>query len=366
MRRILTITNAQILRRADKAAAIYAYAARHKWDIHTVSPGANVDLDDIVRQVRPDGIIVEGVLAQRFRAYGIPVVHLDTDDTRARHAVSSDSAALAALAFAELTRQRPAHLLFATVSAGRHWSRAREQAMKRLCRAAHLPFSAVRTYADTPDAVDVFAAALARLPKPLAVFSVHDDASVRLYAAARRCRLTIPSDVRIVSIDNNPVYVTNLQPSLTSIELDSKLAGRRAAELLDRLMDDPHLAPEHQRIPPTGIARRASSLVLQTNRGLAAAKALIRERACLGIRVEDVRQAMGVSRRAAEIAFLRETGTTIRETILAIRFEEVLRLLRNPDLTLGAIAHLCGWQSQSHLARAFKARYNRTMSSVRR
>ena len=366
MRRILTITNDHELRRADKAAAIYAYAARKGWDIHTVSPGAMTDLDIIVRQIRPDGIIVEGALERKFRFPRIPAVHLDTDDAGARHTVASDSDGIAALAFDELTRQRPAHLLFASTSAHRRWSQERERAMRKLCEKAELPFSAVRTAADTADSVETFAQVLAALPKPFAVFAVHDNAAVRIYAAAKRCGISIPADLRVVSVGNNPVYVTNLKPALTSIELDSRLAGRRAAELLDRLMDAPRMPAEHLRIAPTGIVRRSSSLVGQTNRGIAAAEALIRERACLGLTVDDVRKAMGVSRRTAETTFLRKTGRTINAAILDVRFEEVRRLLRNPELTLGTVANMCGWQSQSHLARAFRARYGQTMSACRR
>ena len=70
-----------------------------------------------------------------------------------------------------------------------------------------------------------------------------------------------------------------------------------------------------------------------------------------------------MSRRAAEIAFARETGSTIYEAILAERFEEVERLLRKPNITLGTIANRCGWHSQSHLARAFRLRYGKTMSA---
>lgn len=366
MRRVVTITNAQELRRADKAAAIFAYAARHGWEIHTVGSSMATDLDAIIRQVRPDGIIVEGAVSLRPHGLRIPTVHLDTDDVRARHTVSSDSSAIASLAFDELTRLRPAHLLFVSTSQRRHWSGERERAVRKLCEKARLPFSAVRTEANTTESTDVFARALAALPKPLAVFAVHDDAAVRVYAAAKRCGLAIPGDVRIVSVDNNPVYVTNLQPSLTSIELDSRLAGHRAAELLDRLMDAPRMPAEHLRIAPTGIVRRSSSLVGQTNRGIAAAEALIRERACLGLTVDDVRKAMGVSRRTAETTFLRKTGRTINAAILDVRFEEVRRLLRNPELTLGTVANMCGWQSQSHLARAFRARYGQTMSDCRR
>lgn len=98
MRRILTVTNAQELRRADKAAAIYTYAARHGWEIHTVSPGAMTNLGDIIRQVHPDGIIVEGVTERGISFPHIPTVHLDTDDARARHTVSSDSNGIANLA----------------------------------------------------------------------------------------------------------------------------------------------------------------------------------------------------------------------------------------------------------------------------
>lgn len=361
MKRILLITNPDAIRRADKAAAIFAYAARHDWDVSTVSSVEGFHPGEFTQRLLADGVIIEGsnVLddIDRSQLRKIPTVYLDTECAKTDYAVSSNSAEIARLAIAELRHSHPASILFATNTPDRFWSREREQEARTLCHGMGIPFST----ADSDFGTDLLS-----LPKPVGVFAVHDNAALEVYAAAKAAKLNIPTDIQVVSVGNNPVYATNLKPSLTSIELDSHRAGRAAAEMLDLLVQGKPIAKRHVRVNPSGIVRRASSVKVSTNYGIREALFAIREHACDGLSVTDVAKIMGMSRRSAEIAFTRETGSTIYETILRRRFDEVERLLRKPGLTLGLLAARCGWQSQSHLARVFRQRYGKTMSEWRR
>lgn len=360
MKRILLITNPDAIRRADKAAAVFAYASKRDWDVSTVSSGDGMRPGEISRTLRPDGIIIEGLhrltRADRRLFERVPTVYLDAGVEDARYAVSSDSGEIARLALTELKHPRPASILFASSTPGRLWSIEREQAAERLCRTAGMTLTSAHGN---------FSAALERLPKPIGVFAVHDNTALEIYAAARAMRLGIPRDIRVVSVGNNPVYAANLRPSLTSIEIDSYRAGAAAAELLDRLLCGEPVKETHIRIRPVGLVRRASSVAVSTNRGIGAALTIIRERACTGLTVDDVAKSMAMSRRSAENAFSRETGQTIYEKILEKRFEEVERLLHAPKIPLGEIAGHCGWKSSAHLARAFRQRYGQTMSTWR-
>lgn len=358
MKRILLITNPDAIRRSDKTTAILAYALKHDWDVSIVSFDSDVKLCEISQTLHPDGIIIEGFHfledTDRHQLERIPTVYLDAGYAHARFAVSSDSVEIARLAITELKRSRPAAILFATNTPKRLWSIEREQAARSFCQSSGIHFASV--HAD-------FAAALCSFPKPIGVFAVHDNMALAVYDAVKTAKFSIPAEIRVVSVDNNPVYTANLRPSLTSIELNSYQAGSAAAELLDKLLPKRSAMDTHIRIRPSGIVRRASSVTVSTNLGIQKALTAIRENACCGLSVPDVAEIMGMSRRAAEIAFARETGSTIYEAILAERFEEVERLLRKPNITLGTIANRCGWHSQSHLARAFRLRYGKTMSA---
>jgi AraC-like DNA-binding protein len=63
--------------------------------------------------------------------------------------------------------------------------------------------------------------------------------------------------------------------------------------------------------------------------------------------------------------FLRATGSTIKDEINRVRFERVELLLRVPSQRLGAIAHLCGWQTENALRAAFLKRYGVSMRAWR-
>lgn len=361
MKRILLITDPDAIRRMDKAAAIFAHAARRDWDVSTVSLIDGLHLRELTRSLQPDGIIIEGKnsldAADRRKLAKTPTVYLDAEHTQADYSVSSDSSEIAQLAIAELRRSHPASILFATNTPHRFWSKERERAARALCHDLGVPFST---------ATGDFAAALLALPRPIGVFSVHDNASLALYASAKAVHLGIPADIQIVSVDNNPVYTGNLRPTLTSIELDSHRAGRAAAEMLDLLLRGESVPQRHVHIRPTGIVRRASSARASSNIGIRKALVAIREHACDRLSIDDIAKIMGMSRRSAEIAFARETGSTIHETILDQRFSEVKRLLHGPDVALGTLAVRCGWKSQASLARAFRQRYGQTMSEWKR
>lgn len=361
MKRVLLITDPDAIRRMDKAAAIFAYAARCDWDVSTITLIEGLHLRELTRSLQPDGIIIEGKnsldATDRRELLKAPTVYLDAEYAKTGYSVSSDSAEIARLAIGELRKSHPASILFATNTPHRFWSKERERAARALCHDLGIPFAT---------ATGDFAAALLSLPRPVGVFSVHDNASLALYAAAKAARLTIPADIQIVSVDNNPVYTNNLRPTLTSIELDSYRAGRAAAEMLDLLLRGEFVPQRHVHICPTGIVRRASSARASTNLGIRKALVAIREHACDRLSVDDIAKIMGMSRRSAEVAFARETGSTIFDTILDQRFSEVKRLLHKPDVALGVLAVRCGWKSQANLARAFRQRYGQTMSEWKR
>lgn len=84
--------------------------------------------------------------------------------------------------------------------------------------------------------------ALAREPGVTAVFAANDQMALGLIRALNEAGLRVPEDVSVVGFDDLPESPF-FRPPLTTIRQDFAELGRRAMELIKRLLDgDPHAA----------------------------------------------------------------------------------------------------------------------------
>ena len=154
-------------------------------------------------------------------------------------------------------------------------------------------------------------------------------------------------------------------PTITSIELDFREAGRLAADLLAELIANPKLPPRHLKFGPVRLVRRQSTRALRLNDPrITKAVERIRRDATTGLTAADVLAELPFSRRVAEKRFRAATGKTILEEIQDVRFEKICELLAT-DIPIGHIAGRCGMQSDSFLKRFFKARTGMTLREWR-
>lgn len=373
MKKVLVFTHANQMRKADKLLGMFRIAKNTNWQLIYLEPETSAaDIRRTYDELKPDGIILEGDHAAealiKLPPTRIPRVFLDASLPRpgAHHTVESDAQRIAALAFAELDPPPGRETVFLSLNGNLAWSRRRKTAFARLCAARKVPLRVIEFSHGNPLLVsDGIAQRLRWLGPPLAAFAVNDLAASALYAAAGKCALEIPRDLKIVSVDNNLTICENLDPPLSSIEQDMEAAGEAAALRLATLMDGKRPATRHLFIPPRTLMRRTSSLALVGTATVNRALALIQSRADTRIRVKEVAAAMGKARRTAEIEFRAVTGKTIAAAIADARFKKVEELLSRPHQQLGTIANLCGWRSSTQLMRAFKARYGTTMSDHR-
>ena len=213
---------------------------------------------------------------------------------------------------------------------------------------------------------------LAKLERPIGIFAANDDRGYDVLEYCRRHRMSVPEDALVVGTDNDALICENCRPTLTSIHPDFEQEGFLAAKTLTELMAT--ASPHHvSNVPPIcfvgvkTIARRSSTAeVSQAGKLVQKAIAFIRKNALRGISVEDVVHHLGCSRRLADLRFRELQGSSIGETIISFRLEEVRHLLKTTRDPIDKIALDCGYANPNYLKNLFKKRFGITMRSFRK
>lgn len=209
---------------------------------------------------------------------------------------------------------------------------------------------------DVPPDADDLAKWLERLPKPVGVFCCDDLRSSQVAAVCRTLGLSVPGDVAMLGVDNDPVYCAFSTPRLSSIDPDSVRIGRAAAQALAQMLDDPASAPQHVVVPPKGVVARESTNVYPgAPRWLPDALSFIGENAAKGISASDVFAHVGFSRTLVEKAFKKTLSRTVQQEIQAERIAEAKRLLATTFLSVKEVALQSGFSSIEYFSRMFAA-----------
>jgi LacI family transcriptional regulator len=108
-------------------------------------------------------------------------------------------------------------------------------------------------------------------------------------------------------------------------------------------------------VPPLGVKTRQSSDISGIeDPDVASAVTFIRERACLGVSVEEVVKHVVISRSQLERRFRKYLGRSPQAEIRRVQLRRVMQLLAETDLTLESIANLTGFQHPEYMSVIFK------------
>jgi len=272
--------------------------------------------------------------------------------------VETDDVAIARLAAQHLMERGFRHFAFVGDN-NFNWSRWREAAFVRLVQEAGCDCS-VRHYSTIPSeardsSIERIGAWLSKLPLPVGIMAAYDPLGKHVLDACRQRGIEVPDEAAVIGVDNDEVFCTLAEPSMSSIILDTHRTGYAAAALLDRMMSGGDVYGEGHLFPPLGIAARRSTDVLAIeDRALAQAVRFIREHACDGITVKDLVGAVPLSRRVLESRFVKAVGRTPHAEILRVQLDRVKTLLRESGLTLEQIAERTGFTHVEYLSSVFR------------
>jgi len=312
---------------------------------------------------QPDGCVVNNDKLPEELFAGLPTVflHRDIKPINPRHAtVRLDEKAIATAAAHHLLSLELASYAYVPPNVEEDWSRLRAQHFVRILG---LTGHGVACYTrpkrniSAPRQLVHLASWLKSLPRPVGVFAANDATAASVCAACDHGKLSIPSDVALLGVDNDETICEVLQPTLSSISVDLPAVRCESARLISLLVSKKRLKNRSSTIAPQGVVRRASTFrPTRSDPAVVAACELIRRQACDGLKARDVAATFPCGRRMAEIRFRAMLGHSILDEIRAVRRNHALAAtspLRTQ--TRDEIAASCGYASWSSVLRLIRA-----------
>jgi len=238
------------------------------------------------------------------------------------------------------------------------------------------------TYASTRRGWDKVMAALGpwleRLERPVGLFVCRPGFARSVADLALRRGLRIPDELAIVAADDDPL-LCELPPALTAIRFDYAEIGRRAAEVLDRLMNGQPPPERNVLVEPSLVPRLSTDRQGTGDPVVARALAFIdahrtdrvdwrkMEGRCSDrIGPRDVAKAVGLGQRVLEERFRRALGRTVLQELTRARVEHAVIQIEGSNSTMRAIAQECGFGSYPAMLRAFKEHAGKAPKAFRR
>ncbi len=359
-----------------RVAGVQRYFSNSDIQVQVVESNYHhINVKKVIDFWNPIGCIAEcGSDMNEFRPeiFGnIPTVYLDRDPSlkgMIQFSVNADLKSSAEIAAKELLALDFDNYAFVGFQLPLFWTKEREKAF---CEAIKLNGRKCHVFDRTEKPgirrLEALRKWLKALPKPCGILAAYDGTAEEILAACSQENIRVPEDVAVMGIDNNEEICENTKPTLSSICPDFENAGFICGELLDLQLRDPKAKGENRKFGILGVVKRRSTTVFKhTDAKVTAAVEYIRMHASDGIGVNDVVAQMGCSRRTAEMRFASLTGHTIQTEIRNVRMATAFAMLRNPRQAIDGIANLCGYDSDSTLRYAFKAKTGMSMREWRK
>lgn len=352
------------------------YARKAGWFLHGLaSHGGNIDA---LKNQMADGLVTmlfgdQTALARYADQLQIPVVDMGDARSSPYPKVVQDDHAIVAMGAQHLLERGIRHITFLKHRRIQQ-HQVREQALRAIIastEATYYPLDLRALRYGSEHMVQKqkrLATLLLELPKPLGVMLNYDKDLPVVTEACQLAGLSIPNDVLVVSMGNNIALCELGEMPLTSVDVNHRLHGYRAAELLDRLMHGETPPTEPVLIPPSHlVVRRSSDMYATADTTLQAALSFLADNASdSSVSVDDVVRAVPSSRRKLYSLFQHELGRGISEVLTDMRLEEAQHLLLDTDLKIVAVAHQAGFSGHGSLVRTFTRKTGLTPIAFRR
>ena len=359
-----------------RLAGVARYAKEHGWYLMVQDRlGYQPPVwrgDGMLVTLRTDAATAD--LVKRVRRNGMPVVDLTVNRPDIRlPRVTSDHAAIGRLAAEHFAARDFRHAAWFSLG-WTHVHTLRFDALAATCRRLGMDVPLKWAYTDMVPAAHLgnwrtfartLGARLVSAPKPLAVLTYDEADAVRLLAVCREQSNSVPVEVAILSIGNDPILCENAEPRLSSIQPDFTREGYLAAQILDRGIGS--RSGETVSVGIRQIVHRESTYPLShSGRLVQKALAWIDRNAARRISVADVARRLGVSRSLLDLRFRELQHETVHDAIVRRRLALLKSRLLTSHASIAEVSADCGWGSLNAAKNLFRRRFGTTMRDFRR
>ena len=230
------------------------------------------------------------------------------------------------------------------------WSRARRDGYASRLREADCECADISGGAEStlPDR-------LATLPKPCALFAVHDFRARQALDAAEAAGISVPHDLAILGVDDDAAICTTVSPALSSLQTNDVRLGYAAGRILNELLKEASPGGRVIRFASRRIVTRLSTDAdALSDRFVAEALRHARGHLADKLDAATLARRIGYSKRMLQIRAERALGHSLGEEIRRMRLEAAKEMAAETDMPVADIAEACGFTSISHLALRFR------------
>jgi LacI family transcriptional regulator len=334
--------------------------ARADWLVE-IAGVDSTSLDAALRAGVPEAVVIllcERPFGSSSAPRNVPVFAVSHSQVRDQFSITIDDRAAGRLA-GEFFVDR-GYRSFAWIgTANAPYARARLQGFcrpieERNLRCVVLPTEGLPAAGTLPAEESLLDLAEAARQTPLAVFCHGDTTGRRFLLWCASHEVAVPSDVAVLSINNDPLICESLRPALSSVQLPWHEAGIRVAEALERHFDDGRTAERSVVLHPSRVVARQSTHALAVgDHFFRSAYSLVQETACTDATVQSLARRLGTSRRTLERLFRRYLHATPKQVMLHARIVRAKELLRATRWAVSAVAEECGIAPE-RFARVFR------------
>ena len=356
----------------------YLQASQTDWDIF-IEEDFRCRIDNI-REWLGDGVIadyddpsIEKLLAN----VSVPIVGVggsyhQPQDYPPVHYIATDNAALVESAFLHLKEKGVHRFAFYGLpsSSGKGWAMEREYAFCQIVAQEKYRGVVYQGLETAPEnwqhAQNRLADWLQTLPPQTGIIAVTDARARHVLQVCDHLHIPVPEKLCVIGIDNEELTRYLSRVALSSVAQGTRQMGYQAAKLLHRLLDNASLPLQRLLVPPVRVVERRSTDYRSLNDpAVIQAMHYIRNHACKGIKVDQVLDAVGISRSNLEKRFKEEVGETIHAVIHAEKLEKARSLLISTSLSINEISQMCGYPSLQYFYSVFKKEYDTTPKEYR-
>jgi len=371
--RILLVASDVFVRRLTPALASFV---RMQADFRILDIGRSPgDLRREIRTLNPRGLIIEALpkRTEMLVGLGLPTVIADSD-TLFPGAVSMDVNDESVGAEAARFFIDSGYTHFGCVRNATPYSDQRFGGFEAAVAGRFETFSAfqqvgrMRPYMETwNEDTEALTRWLKQLPKPVAVFAVHDPLGRLVCEAAVAAGLHVPEEVAVVGANNDELVCGLSYPPLSSVIIPWDRIGNLAGDWVLRLIAGEEAPGKALMVEPGPVnPRQSTTLVAVDDPDLRRVVQFMREHFSESIGIGEMCDRLRISRRAVERKCSLHLHTTPWDVLCRMRVDAAREHLASTERAMGDIAERCGFSNAEQFSVLFRRFTGQTPSGYRK